>query len=96
MQTYDCHACYVRGNEVKELTKNFKEAYGLLLARNNVLAESIAKLEKDIPWFFDRIAELEARYKAASGLALSWGNYFNRQLLEEEIDRMVSEEGEAK
>ena len=59
MQTYDCHACYVRGNEVDELTKNFKEAYGLLLVRNNVLAERIAKLEKDIPWFFDRIAELE-------------------------------------
>ena len=66
MQTYDCHACYVRGNEVDELTKNFKEAYGLLLVRNNVLSAEnkianlrITELEKDIPWFFDRIAELE-------------------------------------
>ena len=66
MQTYDCHACYVRNNEVDELTKNFKEAYGLLLARNNVLSAEnkiaklrITELEKDIPWFFDRIAELE-------------------------------------
>ena len=57
MQTYDCHACYVRGNEVDELTKNFKEAYGLLLVRNNVLfAENkkanlrIAELEKKIEY----------------------------------------------
>ena len=39
-----------------------------------------------------RVKELETRYHAASGLAYSWGNYATREILEEEIDRIVADE----
>ena len=57
MQTYDCFKCYTRGNEVEKLSEDFREAYSMLLVRNNVLS---AKNEKANL----RIAELEELLKA--------------------------------
>jgi len=38
-----------------------------------------------------QLAAVRVRYKAASGLALSWGNYANRKHLEIEIDSILAE-----
>ena len=35
------------------------------------------------------LEELKQRYKAATGLLLSWGNYYNREIMEKAIDEVL-------
>ena len=68
-----------------------------LVERITELEAKVAELEASCDALHNYISdknipELEARYKAASGLALSWGNYFNRAQLEQEIERIIQQE----
>ena len=40
------------------------------------------------------LRDLKVRYWIASGLALSWGNYFNRDIMESSIDEMIADSPE--
>lgn len=72
-------------SRVEELNKRIEELeadYERLLTRDTSNLKRLIKAN-------ETIEELETRYKAATGLLLSWGNYHNREIMEKAIDEVL-------
>jgi hypothetical protein len=60
------------------------------------IADDVTELKNLALSLLAEVEELTLRYKVASGLALSWGNYADREALETAIDEILADHRRAK